>query len=327
VTEVAVPETVQGSAVKARLELTYADGEDNGLPRSMYLKGGLGGPMAAVAGDAYVNEVRFFAEIADRIPVDKPGHFYAGVGTDGDGLLLLEDLSLRASFGRAAEGAFTVEMVAQAMELQASYHALFWDSQELQTRTWLRPDHAHVRQLIMSFILSNENWDKHLALRSEVVPEPVRDRDAVIEAVRRMWEFNDSLPPTLLHADPHQDNYFITHDGAPALLDWQTAQAGPWVHDVTYTIIGCLSIEDRRANLQPLVEHYLDALSRKGVSAPSLDEAMSAVRRNVWHSFLWWLTPVEMQPDRTARIVGERFTTAAVDLESFEAVGMSSTRH
>ncbi|MFN2536673.1 MAG: phosphotransferase [Mycobacteriales bacterium] len=324
VTGVAVPDIVQGSAVKAHVQLTYAPGASNGLPQSMYLKGGLGGPMAAVAGNAYVNEVRFFAELADRLPVDKPGHFYAGIGADGDGLLLLEDLSERASFGRAAEGSFAVETVAQAVEMQAAYHALFWDSPELETRAWLRPDHAHVRQLITSFILSKENWDKHLALRSEVVPESVRDRDAVIEAVRRMWAFNDSLPHTLLHADPHQDNYFITHDGAPALLDWQTAQAGAWAHDVTYTIIGCLSIEDRRTELQPLVEHYLGTLSGKGVTAvPHVGEAMLAVRRNVWHSFLWWLTPVEMQPDKTSRIVGERFAVAAVDLDCFEAVGMS----
>ncbi|MET7770893.1 phosphotransferase [Nocardia sp. NPDC005366] len=324
VTDVSVPDIVYRSAVKAHLAITYEAGASNGLPESMYLKGGLGGEMAAISGPAYINEVRFFSEFADRIPVDKPRHFYAGIGSNGDGLLLMEDLSERASFGRAASGeSFTVEMVAQILEQQATLHALFWESPELEERDWLNPAVDDLRGLIINFILSKDNWDKQVGARSEVVPESVRDRDAVIEALRRMWAFNDTLPRTLLHGDPHQDNCFITRDGVPALLDWQTAQAGVWAHDVTYTIIGCLSIEDRRASLTGLLDGYLNALAGKGVtSAPGREEALLAVRRNVWHSFLWWLTPVEMQPDATSRIVGERFAVAALDLESFAAVGM-----
>ena len=322
VTEVAVSEILQGSAVKAHIELTYAPGASNQLPTSMYLKGGLGGPMSAVAGDAYLNEARFFAELADELTVDKPRHFFAGVSPDGqDGLVLLEDLAQRATFGRAASGPFDLDVVVKIVEMQASYHAAFWEHSDLQARAWMQPDKTHLRQLMLNFILSQENWDKHLALRSEVVPEAVRDREAVIDAIKRMWSLNDREPRTLIHGDPHQDNYFITHEGTPALLDWQTVQSGPWAHDVTYSIIGCLSIDDRRHNLEALIRHYLDALARNGVQqAPSLEDAMLAVRRNVWHSFCWWLTPVEMQPDETARIVGERFTVAAVDLDSFDAV-------
>ena len=322
VTEATVPGIVQGSAVKAHIELTYAAGASNGLPTSMYLKGGLGGPMAAVAGDAYLNEARFFAELADDVPVDKPQHFFAGVTPDGqDGLVLLEVLSRRATFGRAASGPFDLDVVVKIVEMQASYHAAFWEHADLQARTWMQPDKTHLRQLMLSFILSQENWDKHLALRSEVVPEAVRDRESVIGAIKRMWSLNDSEPRTLIHGDPHQDNYFITHEGMPALLDWQTVQSGPWAHDVTYSIIGCLSIDDRRHNLEALIRHYLDTLKHCGVKdCPSFEDALLAVRRNVWHSFCWWLTPVEMQPDETARIVGERFTVAAVDLDSFDAV-------
>src|SRR3546814_15428763 len=86
--------------------------------------------------------------------------------------------------------------------------------------------------------------------------------------------------PIFSHGDAHLGNMFFEIDGRPGFLDWQAWQEGPYMHDVAYSIIGNLKVEDRRAAEKDLLAGYLTALKAHGVANPqSRAAAWEALRR------------------------------------------------
>src|SRR3546814_5996560 len=72
---------------------------------------------------------------------------------------------------------------------------------------------------------------------------------------------------------------FFEIEGRPGFLDWQAWQEGPYMHDVAYSIIGNLKVEDRRAAEKDLLAGYLTALKAHGVAnPPSREDAWEAYR-------------------------------------------------
>ena len=95
------------------------------------------------------------------------------------------------------------------------------------------------------------------------------------------------------------------------------------MHDVAYSIIGNLTVEDRRAHEKELLAGYLAALTAEGITnVPERAEAWEAYRRHAMHGFMWAFTPVEMQPEEIVTAEGERFGIAVSDLDTFGALGV-----
>jgi hypothetical protein len=283
----------------------------------MYVKGGLGGPVASIASAVYRQEALFFAELADDLPTPRPACYGVVVG-ETDSLVLMEDLDAPGvRFGRG-EMPQSVDLTARMLEVFAELHGQLWASPRLGEHAWL--DRCVLDGAVQMF-LHQAHWDRYLELRSDIVPPELQDADQVRSALQKMLAIDRATVPTLIHGDAHPDNMYVRSDGTPALLDWQGVQRGSWAVDVTYFLGGALSVEDRRANERDLLRHYLEALASYGVDVPTFDDAWHSYRQHLWHGFMWWLCPLEMQPDATSRAYGQRFATAVMDLDAVSAIG------
>ena len=317
VTEVRIGQVIPGTATKLAVELEY--GTDTTLPSRMWVKAGWEKHSAAVTAQ-YRAEVTFYSCIADSLDINTPQCYFAGIDpVSGSGLLLLEDLTLRpVTFGDATRP-ITVDQVAQVLGLQANYHARHWNS-EILWAPWLKG--SHNESTFHETMVSEEHWSRHLAMpRGELLPPPLRDRHRVAAALAHIFEITSTPPePCLIHADPHLGNLFFETDGRPGLLDWQSPQRGHWAHDVTYTLISTLSVEDRRAHQGDLLHGYLRDRAALGVAVPHFDQAWHAYRQHVIYGFMWSMCPPEIQAEENVVAMTERFATAGIDLDTLSVV-------
>lgn len=312
---------LHGTGTKVRLMLDYNPaGHAAGLPPTMWAKGGFDGVHGEIIGGGNAAEALFFSQVAPTLDVNIPGCYYAETeGPDGASILLLEDLLNRnASFGRATEP-LTVDAVRTLLELQADYHAEWWEKDGAALdglgmgQPWLKAAITH--------LLGPDNWNEQVTKRAEIIPEILRDRDRVVAASLKWFEWETKGPHTLLHGDCHVGNLFFERDGKPGLLDWQVVSRGPFTHDITYLLVSALTVEDRRANEEALIRHYLGRLDAAGVAqVPTYDEAMFAHRCDIMHGFWWAVTPSTMQPEDICCATTERFAAAAADLGTLEAL-------
>src|SRR3546814_17846854 len=123
--------------------------------------------------------------------------------------------------------------------------------------------------------------------------------------LRTQWKRSLEIPQCFSHGDAHLGNMFFEIDGRPGFLDWQAWQEGPYMHDVAYSIIGNLKVEDRRAAEKNLLAGYLTALQDHGVAnPPSREDAWEAYRRQPTHGSMGPFTPTEIQPNATVPAPG-----------------------
>ena len=322
VTAVHIGGVIWGTATKVRLLLDYnAAGHAHSLPATMFLKAGFGGhDHMAVVAPAYAREVEFFRNVAPQLPVRVPQCYFAGTDPrTGQGVLLLEDLLARnVSFGRAT-APVSAEVAAATLDVQARFHAKWWEASELGALE-LHP--GGLRNLML-YLLEEEHFDACMARpRAQWVPEPLRDRARVRAAAEAMWDLDQAPPHCMIHGDAHIGNMYFEPDGTPCYLDWQGAMRGPWAHDVTYFVVGALTVDERRRSEQDLLRHYLARLVAYGAPAPGFDEAWLAYRRHVIHGFFWVVNPEELQPEDVNEAEAERFSVAAADLDVLEALGV-----
>lgn len=312
VRDVVVDEIIYGSATKILIEV---DHDATGMPSTLCVKGGFVEAQREMSSAAYANEARFYTEAAQLVPAT-PAWYYAAVSNAGDQAIVIMD-NLRATgcrFG-AATSPLTPAEAAEVLRLQASWHASFWESQELARLTKLLPGHAALVQVI-DVLTAPAHWDRHLSQpKAEPVPEQYRDSAAVKAGMRRLWELDETTEPhTLIHGDTHVGNLYWDAGGRPGYLDWQTAGGGSWAHDVATFLGGALTVEDRRAYEQDLLRGYLRQLNTAAPSAQiGWDQGWLSYRQHLLHGFLWVLTPEEMQPEPITAANTERYSAAVDD--------------
>jgi hypothetical protein len=109
---------------------------------------------------------------------------------------------------------------------------------------------------------------------------------------------------------------------APRFIDWQVLGLNPWSVDVSYFLVGALTVADRQANDEALLRHYLQVLDGHGVQAPDLKAAWDACHIHQLHGVMWAFVPPEMQnPDGCAEMA-RRHVQAAVDYRTLERLGV-----
>lgn len=312
---------IAGTGTKLRVVLEYNEaGHKAGLPPTMWIKGGFDGVHNDIMAGGNAAEAIFFKQVAPSIDANVPHcHYAATEGPAGRSVVLLGDLlSRNVTFGRAT-APLTVDTVRAGLDLQASYHATWWDrdSELLDGVTtgapWLYGAIMH--------LLEKPNWDELVTRRAEIIPAPLRDRDRVVAASEAWFEWEKSGTHTLLHGDAHLGNWYFERDGRPGLLDWQVVNRGIFTHDVTYFMISALTVADRRNHGDELLRYYLDRLTAHGVTnPPTFEEAHLAHRRDIMHGFWWAVTPSTMQPEDICWATTERYAAAAHDLDMLEAL-------
>jgi aminoglycoside phosphotransferase (APT) family kinase protein len=132
----------------------------------------------------------------------------------------------------------------------------------------------------------------------------------------------DAGPHTLLHGDTHIGNTYVLPDGTGGFLDWQLMVRGSYANDVAYVIATGLDPATRRAEQRALIEFYLEQLRRRGVDAPSFEEAWTGYRLAIiWGIVIGWLiTPPVNYGEAITSANISRLVDAALDVDSLGAL-------
>ena len=315
---VEIDQVIWGTATKVLLSVAYAEGSAaDGPPQRLCVKGALDEKMRQYGiGGACLLEAAFYKHIADGLARPMARHWYAEYSeTPRQGIVILDDIGAGGgSFGRPTEP-WPVDRVAAALELLASWHGATW-GMDASRYPWMGVGSSSVRS-VTDVILGEEHWDAHFsASYAPSLPDSLRDRARILEALKAMWRDDDTRPMALSHYDPHLGNTFIDADGRPGFLDWQGVCVAPYIDDVTYFIGGALTVEDRRASERDLLAEYLRALAAAGGPALELDAVWPEYQRHHLHGFLWAVTPPVMQSPENVAAMTARYVAALEDHDS-----------
>lgn len=278
----------------------------------------------------YENEVSIYKNLGDEIQMKTPRCF--GGFRDSESLsfgLVLEDLRTDHVVFDNVLSKFTHEDTAALLEQLSLLHAPYWDSARFTNDLqWVQPhtsgpihDLFSLEKGGVHFLIEHE-INTH-QFKRELVESIGQSLKSLAEQVARVQKHQASLPCTLLHGDAHVGNTYRAKSGERGYLDFQLSAHGFCMHDVSYTIVTSLSVENRRKHEKQLINSYREYLIKNGVkSPPSLDVLFEEHRRAMaWNLYIGWLTsPTENYGWEIT--VGNliRIATAYRDLDSAKAI-------
>ena len=257
----------------ARLTLRY-EGTAEGAPSSVVVKMPSQYPENRAVGEHfnfYEREARFYQQIGDKSPLRTPRCFHNHLDVDRrEFLLLLEDLGDRTLISQIA--GMDAARAGVALDALARLHAEWWDSPALDSLTWMP-------RLVDPVNLSageqyRQSWPAYLERFGDQLPDGAV---AIGERVKDVWEqlvvdTDARWPATLCHGDFRADNLMFDDDvegrERVAVLDWQIANRGPAMSDVSYLLTQSIEPEDRREAERELVGRWFDTVCAALGAAP-----------------------------------------------------------
>jgi hypothetical protein len=278
----------------------------------------------------YENEVNIYTRLGDELFMKTPRCF--GGFRDHESLsfgLVLEDLRTTNVTFVNVLSKFRAEDTAALLEQLALLHAPYWESPRFNDDLdWIQP---HTSGPIHD-LFSQEKGGVHFLIDHEIATHQFKREllesigespKSLAEQVARVQRHQANLPCTLLHGDAHVGNTYKTQNGERGYLDFQLSAHGFCMHDVSYTIVTSLAVQDRRQYEMNLINGYRERLIELGVhTPPSLDMLFEEYRRAMaWNLYIGWLTsPTENYGWEIT--VGNliRLATAYRDLDSAKAI-------
>jgi hypothetical protein len=212
----------------------------------------------------------------------------------------------------------------------ATLHSRFWGDPILDTQfTWLKDAYAyqlHINDLIGFKERTTLGLERSLKLLPGDLPGK---KNLLWPAMMRATELRSQAPRTLLHADIHLGNWYITDSRAMGLCDWQCTVKGQWAVDFAYAVTSSLEPDERRAWERDLLKLYLDSLELPaGQVKPTMEEAWLAYRQQTLHGLYNWFfvagisaSETEMHSNAISASNLTRMATAAADLDTLGALG------
>ena len=238
-----------------------------------------------VAMRTYEVEVRFYQELAPRLPVRAPRCHHAEIDIgSGDFVLLLEDLAPAVQGDQVA--GCTVDQARLVVAEAARLHAPLWGDPSLDDLEWAvrwSPESQDAMQAMMTVLWPNFVERYGADLDDDVVEMGGR----FVQRLRSFYAHRPE-PHTVIHNDFRLDNLlFGTVAGGPpvAVVDWQTVGVGSAALDVSYFLGAGLSVEDRRAHEEDLVGEYHAALVAAGVTGYDGDRCWTDYRAFAFAGF------------------------------------------
>jgi len=315
VTKVEVLDHHAGTTGRARLAVECA--KDVGLPPTLFAKLPPDDPaqrtMVQVTGMGR-KEARFYAELANELPVRIARSWYGGWSEDGASyLILMEDLEAAGcSFPNAVHGP-DVAYTRAVVEDLARLHAHLWDSPRFDDElAWVTPPARHeIGPTLVARALD--------AFAGEMTPV-FRDFGRLYvehtDAVHDLWDEGEA---TLVHGDAHVGNLFEDH-GRPGFLDWGVIGRTTGVRDVAHFLASGFDTALRRREQGDLLARYRAQLERSGAPAPSAEDLWRRYRLHVAYSWVAATTTIAMgdewQPLEVTRKAVARCNAALEDLET-----------
>jgi hypothetical protein len=319
-----VVKLINTHTTKMRLALDFNQvGRDAGIPRQVCLKANWSGNFRNV--DITALEARFYHFVRDSLKVPVPECYYADWDpADGEGIVVMEDLELRGGqFGQSLQHT-GVDGVARALEGLARLHGAWWASPKLDRQPWLpismrTPVDSDQLEIMWEYAMTNM---ADPAFRKVISPWVLDDPQRFARAFKALGDFERSQtgPYCIVHGDCHLGNSYRRPDGERIWLDWQLVRKGrPW-RDLTYFMIGSLTIEERRTSERALHKHYRDALLATGAQdVLPLEEIFEHYRRWVIYGQQAWVANMDKW-GQNGLPMNERFFTAGEDLETLKAL-------
>jgi hypothetical protein len=298
-----------------RLRLAY-DVPESRAPESLIVKLPIRVAQNRQVGEAlgaYEREVRFYAEIADRVPIAKPACYHAAMdpnpfaGREKETLefldrlprwlvrllvpfgmwlatksrrrylLLLEDLAPSRRLGDQVAGCSRDEAEAVLRRI-AIVHAAWWQDPELEQPSmgWVAPVSILSRYVEVMFRKGRVSFFETFGANAsrEFAEFSEWLQDHGTPVMKRLG----AAPYTLIHGDYRLDNLFFRGEGREAgvtVFDWQTVSRGPGVLDVAYFIGGNLAREVAAACDMQLLRSYHDELLSAGVRDYDFEQCLA----------------------------------------------------
>ncbi len=224
---------------------------------------------SAKRGGAHERELRCFDEFLADTEVNTPrchGAFYDP--HDATFLLLQDAIDNDPTIDQLT--GLSLEQARLVLTEAARLHARWWNDPRLAAATWLPPldgpQRVHNLTTLaatgwpkLTDMLGNELTEAEQRLGAEL---PERVHAALTELAR--------LPATLLHCDLRADNLLFSPSGDKVtIVDWQGAGTGPPSFDLAYFLTQSLTVEDRRAHEDDLLDFYRDQLAHAGLHLSS----------------------------------------------------------
>lgn len=316
---------VAGTNDRARVHVTYVQGSG---PASVFVKrhGRLVHRLALGVLGALGTEARL-ADAGEPLPLAHPA-LYAG-GVDRPRLatvVVMDDVVAQGGRPNDARRPLDVAEVGAGLVGLASLHARYWDRPLPPSLGFLRPWRLGRSWSAVS-ALNLRRAARKLEALGLALP-PVVDMHRLADQFAESARQASSGVQTLLHGDPHPGNTYATGTGGTGFIDWQLARLGHWSHDVGYFLVGSLDVDERRAHEHELLEGYLDALGREGVSRPRSDAAWEHYRATPAFGLATWLHTLAFatfQPVDVCLATISRFAAAYDDLETAHSLAWRRT--
>jgi hypothetical protein len=320
VTGVTVLERDDGTNRRARLGVRYADG---GGPNVVFVKAeGSHREVHARNGNMF-NESDLFAS-GLPLMVDHPFPYHVLVDRAAlDYVIVMEDVTRRGADPRDSTRPMSVDQVEHGVRDLARLHGRYWG---------LSPA-SHPQLEWLQTWEPTEGWQEGLRARipagvtlaTEVLPPAVSALSS--EAFLRHWvrtvlTYRSGIL-TLLHADAHIGNTYVLPDDRVGFLDWQVCRRGNWSQDLAYFLVGSLTVEDRRAGEERLIDAYLDALQVPSGERPSREEVWLRYRASNAYGLGIWLSTLGSEGYQRREVslcLTERYASAFADWESLAAL-------
>ncbi|KAJ4267252.1 hypothetical protein NW762_003356 [Fusarium torreyae] len=304
------------------IEYQYDNSEED-RPKHVCIKGGFNPAMLATEGykelliAAYTNEAKFFSLVAPTLShISLPKIWWAGTGEE-QGILVMEDLNHAGFTFGSPEDVWSAERVKAGVEQLAALHASTW-GYSYKDYPWITPAYEGM------MIALTDMWDAQIhGADRPPCPDVIKSsRERTVSAIKKHFATKNPKFMSLIHGDPHSGNAYLDKAGNPRFLDYQTFHIGSPFHDLTYCVVGAMTVEDRRAHEMEILDHYLDALARFG--GPSLsskdEDVMKEYSKSTMSGMGWILTPFDLQPKERVFPMCERYGAAIVDHKAIEIV-------
>jgi aminoglycoside phosphotransferase (APT) family kinase protein len=286
---IAIAEAHSGTTGRARVALTHDDAR---LPGSVFVKlppfdeGQRKFVEAQGMGRA---EARFYAELAQDVPVRVPRTFHASHDDQGRYVMVLENLQALGARYPSAKDPHLASFVQATIDAFAALHASFTGSPRFAEGG----DLAWVEQRSRSYGSAAPLVRFAVQQLGDALPPASRELAAAyVPRAERIPALLAAGTPTLIHGDAHIGNMFVLGD-TPGFLDWAMVSAAPGMRDVAYFLGGSVGTELRRARERDLVARYCRQLGAHGVVLAE-DDAWQQYRLNLLTAWIAALVTAAM---------------------------------
>jgi hypothetical protein len=265
------------------------------------------------SGGGSAAEAMFYIDVAPRLEVRSPRVHFAAV--DGmASIIVMDDIVALGGHFMNPHFPFTQEIVRETLSQLARLHATTWGLGPVADIPWL--GHGLARFVAMH---DAEALQKLLDDgRAEGFAPEICSGENLVAALRAQQEFGVTC---LLHGDTHTGNVYLDPEGRASFFDWEVVQTGHWAQDVAYHLGTALTIEDRRANEQELLQFYLAELAANGAPAPSFDEGWELYRRSFSYGYLLWVITMIRGRDEVLQHM-PRLGAALTDHQTYRLLGV-----